>query len=60
MSTSNCSGVLARHMNMKDFAADHEKIEDDVEMNTGRVEVYVHKVERERTASGGKKLYTPR
>ena len=26
MSTNNCSGVLARHMDMNDFAADHEKI----------------------------------
>ena len=26
MSTNTCAGVLARHMNMKDFAADHEKM----------------------------------
>ena len=37
MSTNNCSVVLARHMNMKDFAADHEKMEDDVETDAGRL-----------------------
>ena len=46
MSTNNCSGVFERQMNMKDFAADHEEMEDDVEMDTGRVEVYVLNVEK--------------
>ena len=32
-------------MNMNDFAADHEKMEDDVGMDTGGVEVYIHNVE---------------
>ena len=33
-------------MHMSDFVADHEKMEDDVEMDTGGVEVYVHNVEK--------------
>ena len=59
MSTNNGSGVFARHMNMKDFAADHEKMEDDVE--TSQVVLkYMCTMLIKRTISGGKIFYTPR
>ena len=32
-------------MRMSDFAADHEKTEDNLDMDTGSVEIYLHNVE---------------
>ena len=43
-STKHSFKASERHMHMSDFAADHENMEDDLDIKAGSVEIYLHNV----------------